>query len=94
LSLREEKIKIEIKYKNLKENVGEMLEFLKNKDANDPATKEMILNLKRNIEGIVDENKKLKDDLEQFRPLFNEETPIIEASKLGSGSFGAVYKGV
>jgi hypothetical protein len=109
LSLREEKDKIEkenkkldTKYKVLKGNVNDLvdliqvkLNLLNNKiPANDPVTKEIIFSLRKGINEVTDENTKLKDELEQFKPLFNEEEPILEASKLGEGSFGAVYKGI
>ncbi|CAG8437404.1 6946_t:CDS:2 [Ambispora leptoticha] len=97
LSLKEENKKLEIKNKILKEKfeeISSLIKSLKTKPVNDPKTTEIIEALEKNVRQIIDENTKLKDELEQFKPLFNEEAPIIEASKLGEGSFGEVYKGV
>jgi hypothetical protein len=90
--LKEENKRLDKKYKNLKESIGEMLNFLSEKDFfNDPGTKEMILNLKRDIEGVVDENKKMKEELEEFRPLFDNKEPVLVGSKsIGEGGSGDV----
>jgi hypothetical protein len=90
------------KYSILKNNVDEMkkiteekLNLLSNRiPSNDLSTKAIISELRKNIEAITNENQKIKDELEHFKPLFSEEEPIVEAKKLGEGSFGTVYKGV
>jgi hypothetical protein len=95
--LREENKRLELKNKIFKgkfQELSSLITSLKSNNANDPKTAKIIEALEKNVQGIVDKNTKLKDELEQFKPLFNEEEPILEASKLGEGSFGAVYKGI
>jgi hypothetical protein len=102
LSLREEKSKLDEKYNKLKGNVSDLVSLIEEKlnllsnriSLNDPATKEIISNLREGINNITNENKKLKDDLEKFKPLFDDEEPILEGTKLGRGGFGEVYKGI
>ena len=95
LTLKEENKKLELKNKLFKEKFQELSSLITSlkSNNNNPRTTRIIELLEKNVRNIVDENQKMKDELEQFKPLFDNEEPILEGTKLGKGGSGDVWLG-